>query len=134
MISFSLPRSRKTCGWSNGGVAPTHMNSCEPISITETPASLWKCVTTWSDILFSPWMAMTDGHNQRDAAFEMPRTILTGSVDSKSPDSGRYQSLICSCKFDTILSSQRSPSFVGAVVSQMRHTMLRQAKTQGFSG
>ena len=37
--------------------------------------------------------------------------------------SGRYcrfpepRPLICSCKFDTILSSQRSPSFVGAVVS-----------------
>jgi hypothetical protein len=27
-------------------LAPTHMNSCEPISITETPASLWKCGTT----------------------------------------------------------------------------------------
>src|SRR5882672_2191633 len=29
------------------------MNSCEPISITETPASLWKCGTTWSDISFT---------------------------------------------------------------------------------
>src|ERR1700692_4192319 len=53
MISLSLPRSRKTWGWSNGGLAPTHMNSCEPISITETPASLWKCGTTWSDIMFT---------------------------------------------------------------------------------
>jgi hypothetical protein len=43
---------------------------------------------------------------------EMPRTILAGIGDSQSP-----QPLICSCKFDTILSSQRSPSFVGAVVS-----------------
>jgi hypothetical protein len=30
-------------------------------------------------------MAMTNERNQRDAAFEMPRTILTGSIDSKSP-------------------------------------------------
>ena len=52
MISLSLPRSRNTWGWSNGGLAPTHMNSCEPISMTETPASLWKCGTTWSDIIF----------------------------------------------------------------------------------
>src|SRR5262249_41889926 len=52
MISLSLPRSRKTCGWSNGGVAPTHMNSCEPISMTGTPASLWKCGTTLSAIVF----------------------------------------------------------------------------------
>jgi hypothetical protein len=27
------------------------MNSCEPISMTGTPASLWKCGTTWSDIV-----------------------------------------------------------------------------------
>src|SRR3954447_18181120 len=53
MISLSLPRSRNTCGWSNGGLAPTHMNSCEPISMTDTPASLWKCGTTWSDIIFT---------------------------------------------------------------------------------
>src|SRR5437899_9816942 len=51
MISLSLPRSRNTCGWSNGGLAPTHMNSCEPISMTGTPASLWKCGTTLSDIV-----------------------------------------------------------------------------------
>src|SRR5215472_15528262 len=50
MISLSLPRSRNTCGWSNGGLAPTHMNSCEPISITATPASLWKWGTTLSAI------------------------------------------------------------------------------------
>src|SRR4051794_36021864 len=53
MISLSLPRSRNTCGWSNGGLAPTHMNSCEPISMTGTPASLWKCGTTLSDITFT---------------------------------------------------------------------------------
>ena len=34
MISWSSPMSRKTCGWSNGGIAPTHMNSRAPISIT----------------------------------------------------------------------------------------------------
>src|SRR4051795_9402929 len=57
----------------------------------------------------------------------MPRTILTGSADSKSP-----QPHICSCKFDTILSSQRSPSFVGAVVSKKRHTMLRKSENIGL--
>ncbi len=31
--------------------------------------------------------------------------------------------LICSCKFDTILRPERSPSFVGDVVSQFWHTM-----------
>src|SRR5580704_9415060 len=39
--------SRKTWGWSSGGVAPTHMNSLAPISITETPGSLWK----WGTII-----------------------------------------------------------------------------------
>src|SRR5882757_3302269 len=67
MISLSLPRSRNTCGWSNGGLAPTHMNSCDPISITETPASLWKCGTTWSDISFT-LDGNDDGCNRRDAA------------------------------------------------------------------
>src|SRR5216683_4922617 len=62
MISLSLPRSRKTWGWSNGGLAPTHMNSCEPISITETPASLWKCGTTWSDIILT--LDGNDGRTQ----------------------------------------------------------------------
>src|SRR5882757_9308416 len=89
MISLSLPRSRKTCGWSKGGLAPTHMNSCEPISITETPASLWKCGTTWSDILFT--LDGNDGKAQstRTRPFEMPRTILTGSADSKSQSLAR---------------------------------------------
>src|SRR3979409_2055255 len=59
----------------------------------------------------------------------MPRTILTGAVDSKSP-----RSLICSCKFDTILSSQRSPSFVGAVVSRKRHTILGRGGGVGLDG
>src|SRR3954451_15888419 len=59
----------------------------------------------------------------------MPRTILTGSIDSKSP-----QPHICSCKFDTILSSQRSPSFVGAVVSRKRHTILGRGGSIGFDG
>src|SRR5437667_9856057 len=39
---------------------------------------------------------------------------------------------ICSCKFDTILSSPESPSFVGAVVSRNWHTMLRPAKRTSF--
>src|ERR1700752_2615855 len=34
------------------------------------------------------------------------------------------QRLICSCKFDTILSSPESPSFVGEVVSGNWHTIL----------
>src|SRR5437870_1877135 len=34
------------------------------------------------------------------------------------------QRLICSCKFDTILSSPESPSFVGEVVSRRWHTIL----------
>jgi hypothetical protein len=29
------------------------MNSCEPISMTGTPASLWKCGTTLSAIVFT---------------------------------------------------------------------------------
>jgi hypothetical protein len=42
------------------------MNSCEPISITATPASLWKWGTTFSAIEFTlngnaPW------RNHRDA-------------------------------------------------------------------
>src|SRR4051812_43313415 len=36
--------------------------------------------------------------------------------------------LICSCKFDTILSSRRSPSFVGAVVSRKWHTIWMEGK------
>jgi hypothetical protein len=32
--------------------------------------------------LVSPWIAMTGGRNQHGARPEMPRTILTGSVDS----------------------------------------------------
>src|SRR3569623_1204537 len=68
MISLSLPRSRKTCGWSNGGLAPTHMNSREPISMTGTPASLWKCGTTWSDILSHPEVAMAIDAINTDAA------------------------------------------------------------------
>src|SRR5688572_11343045 len=34
--------SRKTCGWSKGGLAPTHLNSLTPISMTAWPASFWK--------------------------------------------------------------------------------------------
>src|SRR5882757_3492288 len=30
-----------------------HMNSREPISITDTPGSLWKCGTTWSAMVLS---------------------------------------------------------------------------------
>src|SRR5436190_8977466 len=33
------------------------MNSCDPISMTATPASLWKCGTTWSDIPVHPEVA-----------------------------------------------------------------------------
>ena len=82
---------------------------------------------------------MTDSTINATRPFEMPRTILTGSADSKSRVSCRQRLLkvsaphICSCKFDTILSSQRSPSFVGAVVFKKRHTMLEKAKTLGFS-
>src|SRR5438270_4224334 len=48
MNSTSSPMSQNTCGWSNGGVAPMHMNSFAPISITAAPTSLWKCGTTCS--------------------------------------------------------------------------------------
>src|SRR5215470_5679474 len=41
--------------------------------------------------------------------------------------------LICSCKFDTILSSPESPSFVGAVVSRKRHPILKAAKLRVFA-
>src|ERR1700757_4898978 len=119
MISLSLPRSRNTCGWSKGGLAPTHMNSCEPISITGTPASLWKCGTTWSDIEFHlEW--------QRDGPAQ-PRLY---TVEATVHPIHRFGLIpfspwlpVSSCKFDTILPSQRSPSFVGAVVSQIQHTI-----------
>src|SRR5215471_11959277 len=76
MISLSLPRSRKTCGWSNGGFAPTHMNSCEPISMTATPASLWKCGTTLSAIWFT--LVATDmGRNQRNGHDRLATRSLT---------------------------------------------------------
>src|SRR6185312_6935723 len=65
MISLSLPRSRKTRGWSNGGLAPTHMNSCEPISMTDTPASLWKCGTTLSAIVFTLGMQQKRAQSTR---------------------------------------------------------------------
>src|SRR3569623_2096275 len=42
------------------------MNSCEPISMTGTPASLWKCGTTWSDISAHPGVATAA--NTTDAA------------------------------------------------------------------
>src|SRR6516164_1114541 len=79
MISLSLPRSRKTCGWSNGGLAPTHMNSCEPISMTGTPASLWKCGTTLSTI----WFTLSGngfGANQRKLARPKHRTHLDPTI------------------------------------------------------
>src|SRR5262245_3860886 len=41
--------------------------------------------------------------------------------------------LICSCKFDTILSSPDSPSFVGAVVSRKGHPILRAEKLRVFA-
>src|SRR6202046_1627703 len=44
------------------------MNSCEPISITETPASLWKCGTTWSDMVFHLRIAMEADEINRTAA------------------------------------------------------------------
>src|SRR6516164_1319296 len=68
MISLSLPRSRNTCGWSNGGLAPTHMNSCEPISMTGTPASLWKWGTTRSAIEVTFSLAMRAEETQHTLA------------------------------------------------------------------
>src|SRR5438309_5793784 len=126
MISLSLPRSRKTCGWSNGGLAPTHMNSCEPISMTGTPASLWKCGTTWSDIVAHPGVAIAADTITTDAAFLRRRgpywrvQMIASPAEPKGP---QCPMLICSCKFDTILRPERSPSFVGDVVSQFWHTM-----------
>src|SRR6201996_8891307 len=103
MISLSVPRSRKTCGWSNGGLAPTHMNSCEPISMTGTPASLWKCGTTLSAIDTSPSVAIGCERNQREPdAIEKPRTITAVFADSYSP-----WATICPYKFDTIVSSEK---------------------------
>src|SRR6201996_4595022 len=103
MISLSLPRSRNTCGWSNGGLAPTHMNSCEPISMTGTPASLWKCGTTLSAIDTSPSVANGSERNQREVdAIEKPRTIPVVPADSYSPEA-----TICPYKFDTIVSSEK---------------------------
>src|SRR3954451_16302719 len=45
------------------------MNSCEPISMTGTPASLWKCGTIWSDIVTHPGVAMAADTITTDAAF-----------------------------------------------------------------
>jgi hypothetical protein len=42
------------------------MNSCEPISMTGTPASLWKCGTTLSAIVFT-LSGKNSGRNQHDA-------------------------------------------------------------------
>src|SRR6516225_1811920 len=85
MISLSLPRSRNTCGWSNGGLAPTHMNSCEPISMTGTPASLWKCGTTWSDIGTHPGVAMAADTIKTDAASSERRGQYWGVQMIASP-------------------------------------------------
>src|SRR6516165_4989684 len=60
------------------------MNSCEPISMTGTPASLWKCGTTLSAMVVHPGMAMKGGAI-RAAALEMPRNIPVVLVDSHSP-------------------------------------------------
>jgi hypothetical protein len=49
------------------------MNSCEPISITGTPASLWKCGTTLSDMVFTLG-GNGGGRDQLGRQFEMPRT------------------------------------------------------------
>lgn len=124
MISLSLPRSRKTCGWSKGGLAPTHMNSCEPISMTGTPASLWKCGTTLSDIGITLMARAAD-------AIKLAATVKCRAPYRRvEPIASRSESrirnrptLISACKFDTILSPWRSPSFVGSVVSENRHTM-----------
>ena len=43
-----------------GGVAPTHMNSVAPISMTGTPGSLWKWGTTCS-AMETPVMPRLDG-------------------------------------------------------------------------
>ena len=53
-MSSSLPMSRKTCGWSKGGLAPTHWNSLDPISICASPSLLWKCGTLDSAIRLNP--------------------------------------------------------------------------------
>src|SRR4029077_8888603 len=47
--------SQNTWGWSNGGNAPTHMNSRAPISITGTPRSLWKWGTMLSVMISTAW-------------------------------------------------------------------------------
>src|SRR5579862_8822907 len=118
MISLSLPRSRNTCGWSNGGFAPTHMISCEPISITATPASLWKCGTTLSDIEFHlEWQQ----RRAQSKLYTLAATVHPIHRFALIPFSPWLP--VCSWKFDTILPLQRSPSFVGAVVSQIRHTI-----------
>src|SRR6266567_1018922 len=83
MISLSFPRSRNTCGWSNGGLAPTHMNSCEPISMTGTPASLWKCGTTLSDIVFT-WSGDGGGRNQTHT--QTPAALSDAQLNSALRD------------------------------------------------
>ena len=49
-------------------------------AIIETPASLWKCGTAWSDISFT--LDGNDGRTQPMRQCETPRTILAGGVDS----------------------------------------------------
>ena len=60
----------------------------------------------------------------------------TGKTPRAGPiangDSPECLRAICSCKFDTILSSWRSPSFVGAVVSKKRHTISGKRKGEVF--
>src|ERR1700712_6121756 len=65
----------------------------------------------------------------------IPRARVPGEKFLGAPipeGHGRSLRLICLCKFDTILSSQRSPSFVGDVVSEKRHTILKGAKRWAF--
>src|SRR4051812_47942859 len=71
------------------------MNSCEPISISATPASLWKCGTTCSAIS-SPCVAMT--LTQLALLHGRPRARNSRSLViplKKTP-------AVCLCKFDTI--------------------------------
>src|SRR3569832_1503381 len=98
------------------------MNSCEPISITATPASLWKCGTTWSDIELT--LGQNSGRRHRhDVRHVKPlhhkdgthRFLVHFPQDWWSGSGARATGLFLQIRHYLVVT--RSPSFVGAVVS-----------------
>src|SRR5437764_7711210 len=94
--------------------------------MTASPAWVWKGGTRWSDIVTHPGGATGADTIAADAALLRRRgpywwvQMIASPAEPKAP---HCPMLVCSCKFDTILRPERSPSFVGDVVSQFWHTM-----------